>query len=231
MSHEKYITDKLSHRLPSLLPDFVKEEAPVFEQFLRAYFEFLESEILVLETQEDLDGILFEDGDGSMILEPSTVSPSPDKDNSKIILETTATNKNVNASPFKVGEYIYGETNSSVAKIKVINKNILYVDTIVGNGFSEKEIVEGRLGGQKGTVKSYKYNTIVANNKLLDFGDIDHTTEDFVKYFQKDFVPSLDLTGVPNKRIAIKHIRELYQKKGTEESIKFLMRILYGDCY
>lgn len=229
MSHEKYITDKLSHRLPSLLPDFVKEEAPVFEQFLKAYFEFLESEILVLETQEDLDGILFEDGDGSMLLEPSTVSPSPDKDDSKIILETTSTNPNINASPFKVGEYIYGETNSSVAKIRVINGNILYIDTIVGNGFSEQEVVEGRLGGQKGTVKSFKYNTIVANNKLLDLGDIDHTTEDFIKYFQKDFVPSLDLTGVPNKRIAIKHIRELYQKKGTEESIKFLMRILYGQ--
>jgi hypothetical protein len=229
MSHEKYVIDSLSQRLPGLLPEFVREEAPVFEQFLKAYFEYLEHEILTLESQSDIDGILLEDGDGSMLLEPSTVLPDPDAESSKIVFERTATNTNSNADPFKPGEYIYGKTNGSVAKIDLINGNTLFISSISGIGFSNGEIVEGRDGGQTGTVSSYKQNTIVANNRLLDMGDIDHTSEEFIQYFQKDFVPSLDLTNVPNKRLAIKHIKELYQTKGTEESVKFLMRILFGQ--
>jgi len=229
MSHEKYVIDSLSQRLPGLLPEFIREEAPVFEQFLKAYFEYLEHEILTLESQSDIDGVLLEDGDGSILLEPSTVLPDPDAENSKLVFERTATNSNSNADPFKPGEYIYGKTNGSVAKIDLVNGNTLFITSISGIGFSNGEIVEGRDGGQTGTVSTYKQNTIVANNRLLDMGDIDHTSEEFIQYFQKDFVPSLDLTNVPNKRLAIKHIKELYQTKGTEESVKFLMRILFGE--
>jgi hypothetical protein len=229
MSHQEYISEKLSHRLPSLLPEHLREESPALEQFLRAYFEFLESEILVLESQSDLDGVALEDGLGSLLLETATVSPSPDQDISKVINERSATNTNSDADPFVVGEYIYGKNNGAVSRIDVINGNILYVKTVSGNGYSPKEVVEGRDGGQTGIVKSYKENTITASNKLLDYSDVDHTTEDFLDYFQKDFVPSLDLRNVVNKRLTIKNIKDLYKKKGTQESIKFLMRLLFGQ--
>jgi len=229
MSHEKYVIDKLSQRLPNLLPDFVKEESPIFEQFLKAYFEYLEAEILVLKSQSEIDGILLEDGDGSILLEPATVSPSPDQNVSKIKTESSSANTNPTASPFVVGEYIYSETNGSVAKIEVISGNTLYIRSISGTGFSKLETIKGRDGNQTAIVQTYKQNTISANNRLLDIGDVDHTTEDFLEYYQRDFVPSLDLTNVPNKRLAIKHIKELYQTKGTEESAKFLMRILFGE--
>ena len=94
---------------------------------------------------------------------------------------------------------------------------------------SSAEKIEGREGLQTATVLKYKENSILANNRLLDYSDIDHTTEDFIQYFQKDFIPSLDLANIPNKRTVIKHIKDLYQKKGTEESVKFLMRVLYQD--
>ncbi len=75
MSHEKYVKERLSHRLPSLLPEYLREEAPAFEAFLKAYFEFLESEVLVLTSQSDIDGLLLEDGTGSALFESATVSP------------------------------------------------------------------------------------------------------------------------------------------------------------
>lgn len=229
MSHQEYISEKLSHRLPSLLPEHLREESPALEQFLRAYFEFLEAEILVLESQSDLDGVALEDGQGSLLLETATVSPSPDQDISKVINERSATNTNSDADPFVVGEYIYGKSNGAVSRIDVINGNILYVKTVSGNGYSPKEVVEGRDGGQTAIVKSYKENTITASNRLLDYSDVDHTTEDFLDYFQKDFVPSLDLRNVVNKRLTIKNIKDLYKKKGTQESVKFLMRLLFGQ--
>ena len=229
MSHEKYVIDRFSQRVEALLPEFLRDEAPNFVSFVKAYFEFLESEILTLESQSPLDGVKLEDNAGSILLEPATVTPSPDANTSRVVSETHQGNDVGNADSFKVGEYIYGQTNGSVARIEVINGNTLYIKTVSGNGFSSAEKIEGREGLQTATVLKYKENSILANNRLLDYSDIDHTTEDFIQYFQKDFIPSLDLANIPNKRTVIKHIKDLYQKKGTEESVKFLMRVLYQD--
>ena len=51
MAHEKHIVDRLSTRLPSLLPEHIREDSPIFEMFLGAYFEYLESEIIVLSSK------------------------------------------------------------------------------------------------------------------------------------------------------------------------------------
>lgn len=226
MAHEKHIVDRLSTRLPSLLPEYIRDEAPVFELFLQSYFEYLESEILVLSSQEDLTGIRLEDGtseeESRILLELGTDTSAPDILTSRLIQEGER-------DPFKVGEYIYGERSGSVAKIKVINGKTLIVDTISGTGFSETETIRGRDGDQTGVVQSYKENQVVANNRLLDYSDIDQTLETFLKYFQKDFIPSLDLKETQNPRLTLKNIGTLYKQKGTADSVKFLMRLLYGE--
>ena len=198
MSHDKLAKERLSYRLPSLLPEYLREEAPAFEAFLKAYFEFLESEVLVLKSQSDIDGLLMEDGQGSVLFESATIAPSPDENSSKILYEGTETNPVTSADPLSIGEYIVGSTGLSVAKIEVINGNTLYLKSIKGNGFAEGETITGRKGGQTAVVKSFKENSILANNRLLDYSDIDNTTEDFLTYFQKDFMPSLDLAVLNN---------------------------------
>ena len=65
-SHAHNKVDKLSDRITSLVPDFIQDEAPVFEQFLKAYYEFLEAEVLTLSSQGDIDGIQLEDDTGSL---------------------------------------------------------------------------------------------------------------------------------------------------------------------
>jgi len=233
MSHSEYASNRISQRLSSLLPEHVRDDAPNFVHFLKAYFEFLESEIITLKSQQEIEGIALEDGLGSVLLEPATVSPSPDKDTSKILNEKTT--KPVGskikeyASPFTVGEYIYGRESGTVAKINVTNGDILYVKSISGSGFTIEETIEGRNSLQTGVVKTYKENSILANNRLLDYSDIDHTTEHFLEYFQKDLIPAIDIKKLENKRLTIKNINDLYQKKGTEDSVKFLMRLLYGQ--
>ena len=82
MSSDVSNVDKLSDRITSLVPDFVQEEAPVFEQFLKAYYEFLEAEVLVLESQGDIDDILLEgDSVGHVLLETRTNPAAPDAEN------------------------------------------------------------------------------------------------------------------------------------------------------
>lgn len=229
MSHDKYLKDRLSYRIPSLLPEYLRDESPALEAFLKAYFEFLEAEVLVLESQSAIDCVSLEDGTGGVLFENATVSPSPDEDSSKILYERTAANPNQDAGPLSIGEYLVGSTSKSVAKIEVINGNTLYLKSISGNGFAKGETVTGRKSNQTAVVKSYKENSILANNRLLDYSDIDNTTEDFLDYFQQDFMPSIDLATLKNKRLTIKNIQDLYKKKGTAESVQFLMRVLYGQ--
>ena len=226
MAHENHIVDRLSTRLPSLLPEHIREDAPVFEMFLQAYFEYLESEIIVLSSVKELEGIRLEDGTSEsaakILIETGTASAEPDVATSKIVHESEF-------EPFQIGEYIYCEKSGSIAKIKVINGLTLYVDTISGTGFSESETITGRDGKLTGVIKTYKENQIVANNRLLDYSDIDQTLETFLKYFQKDFIPSLDLKETQNARLTLKNIGTLYKQKGTADSVKFLMRLLYGQ--
>lgn len=220
--------DRLTDRLPNLLPDFVMDEAPVFEQFLKAYFEFLETEILTLSSQGDLDEILLEDGQGFLLVEEKTVEPTPDVSTSRLLHEQAKT-------PFEIGDYIVGSKTGSVAEIKIINGNTFYIETISGNGFDSGETVSKRyrrdLGEetQTGVVSTYKHNTILANNQLLNYSDVDNTTEEFLDYFQKDFIPSLDIDDTKDARLTIKNIGDLYQKKGTAESLQFLLRVLFGQ--
>ena len=222
-------SESLQDRLGTILPDFIREEAPVFESFLNAYTEYLESEIITLESQETIDTLLLEDGVSSMVLETSTVSPSPDQDSSKIAFESTVTNTNQTASPFTEGEYIVGSKSKSVAKINVIHGNTLHISSVLGEGFSSGEKITGRESNQIGVIGSYKQNALEANNRLLQTSDIDTTSEEFLQYFQNDFIPSLDIGDTANKRLTIKHIKDLYQNKGTADSVKFLMKLLYGQ--
>jgi len=223
--------ERLSDRLPNLLPDFVKDEAPIFEQFLKSYFEFLEAEILTLSSQGDLEGILLEDNNGDILLEEGTVKPAPDSDSSYLL-------NYQNTTPFEKGQYIVGSKTGSVAEILTINGNNFYIKTIEGNGFDKGETVTARMNepigsvtqtGNSGVVEKHKHNTVLANNQLLNYSDIDNTTEEFLDYFQKDFIPSLDIDETKDARLTIKNINDLYQKKGTAESLQFLLRLLYGQ--
>lgn len=71
-----------------------------------------------------------------------------------------------------------------------------------------------------------------------DYKDIDKTPELFVNFFRtqylKDFPENLTLdkqSGTPlNIKTLIKNISQFYSSKGTEKSIKFLLKILY-DSY
>ena len=81
--------------------------------------------------------------------------------------------------------------------------------------------------------KSNNPNLIHYN--LENYKDIDNVPEYIVDYFRKELIPNFDLnlakdrqTGESlNERVLIKHIKEFYDSKGTENSIKFLFRILF----
>ena len=64
---------------------------------------------------------------------------------------------------------------------------------------------------------------------LEDIRDIDNTVNMFVEYFSREVLQSIPREVISDKRFLAKHIKDLYLSKGTEDSYKFLFRILYNE--
>ena len=67
------------------------------------------------------------------------------------------------------------------------------------------------------------------SKKLLDYRDIDNTTDQFLTYFKKEFLPNFPEEVLSDKAKLVKNIRSFYRKKGTPEALKFLFRVVYGE--
>lgn len=66
---------------------------------------------------------------------------------------------------------------------------------------------------------------------LLNYKDIDSTTNDFIDYFINDFLQYFPQDALISKSSAVKVARQLYQSKGTPASYQFLFRILYNSDF
>jgi hypothetical protein len=74
-------------------------------------------------------------------------------------------------------------------------------------------------------------NATYQGRNLLDYDDIDETTNDFLQYYVNDFLPYFPQDALADKKKAIKIARELYKTKGTPASYQFLFRALYNSDF
>lgn len=63
---------------------------------------------------------------------------------------------------------------------------------------------------------------------LLDYKQVDSTTDQFIDYFKRDFLPYFPDTIALDEKKLLKVANKFYKKKGSEESVKFLFRVLYN---
>ena len=83
------LNDRITDQLHELLPEYMNEEGQGFKQFITAYFDFLEKGILIFEQGTDLETVGLEDGEGSVLQETETFSPSP-LEKAKLLFEQNA---------------------------------------------------------------------------------------------------------------------------------------------
>jgi hypothetical protein len=65
------------------------------------------------------------------------------------------------------------------------------------------------------------------SKNILNYVDIDETLDEFVQYFLNDFLPYIPVEISTDKRKLLKISKQFYQSKGTENSYKFLFKVLY----
>jgi hypothetical protein len=65
--------------------------------------------------------------------------------------------------------------------------------------------------------------------ELENLGDIDETLDEFVEYFADQFLQSVPKSLVVDKRIIIKHAKEIYLAKGTPKAYDLLFRMMFNE--
>ncbi len=111
-------------------------------------------------------------------------------------------------------------------------------------GFLSDDLVEILTGdnGYTGELKVVDYiqNATLSSKNLWNLQDIDRTLDDYVDFFMKEYLEGFPLT-FPNKfestdidvaefkKFLVKHSREFYQSKGTEDSFKYFFRTIFNE--
>jgi hypothetical protein len=214
------LTNKLSPLLEGQVPDFIQADHPVFVQFLKSYFEYLEAGELRVDVVID-----------NLLLELETESFVLDSDDNKVVLED-ATDETT--GKFVVGETITGATSKATATILVDDlgnstKPRLFITS--QQQFQTGETITGGTSGSTGTIVRYRANPVQNLQQLLEYANVDITIYDFLDQLRDSFmnaIPKELATGV-NQRNLIKNIRELYRAKGTSEGHKIFMRMLLDE--
>ena len=67
-------------------------------------------------------------------------------------------------------------------------------------------------------------NAVKQTRSIQNNIDIDRTVDSFVEYFRKEFMISIPSSVLADKRLLVKHIREFYRSRGSQESYRFLFR-------
>ena len=222
--------EKISSLISSQLPDFVVDDHPQFVQFLKTYFQFMESAMLQVTSIESTDGVALESEtglqdnlllDGSKITSERTQSDAGDK----IIYEDTT------YGSFTVGETITGLTSKATAKVIAEDLANGKIFITAQDRFFLNEIITGNDSGAQAVINNYRPNPVNNVQQLTNFRDPDKVISNFLTNFRDEFLKTIPETlanGI-DKRSLIKNIKSLYRMKGTQKGHELFFRILFNQ--
>ena len=218
--------DKISTLINSQVPDFVLEDHPLFLDFVKAYYQLMESAEITLTNIGDPDHLVLEGTTaGKIVIDGTNVSKDDNGDN--VLLEDTSYGDFIN------GETITGATSGATTTILIEDVDDgarLFVTH--NNKFIDGELITGSSSGAEATINRYTANPIQNIQQLLDYADVDKTIARFLTNFRNAF-----LTSVPDKihegierRNLTKNIKSLYQAKGTKRASEIFFKLLLNEA-
>ena len=69
----------------------------------------------------------------------------------------------------------------------------------------------------------------VEENALENIRNIDDTVDMFIEYFERELLHPLPKAVIADKRLLLKHIKDIYSSKGNIKSYEFLFRVLFNE--
>ena len=217
--------DKISNLINSQVPDFVLEDHPLFLDFVKAYYQLMESAEIKLTNIGDPDHLVLEGTTAAKILLNGT-NVSKDDGDDNVLLEDTS------YGDFQNGETITGATSGATTTVLIEDVDgggRLFVAH--QNKFIEGELITGSSSGAEATIGKYRANPVQNIQQLLDYADVDKTISGFLSKFRNSFLTSVPdtLHGDIDKRQLVKNIKSLYQAKGTKRASEIFFKLLFNE--
>ena len=218
--------DKISNLIESQVPDFVLEDHPLFLDFVKAYYQLMESAEIQLTNIGDPDHIVLEGTTaGKTVIDGTNINKDDSGDN--FLLEDTS------YGDFQNGETITGSTSGATATILIEDVDAgarLFVTH--QNKFIEGELITGSTSAAQATIGKYRANPVQNIQQLLDYADVDKTIQGFLTKFRNSFLTSIpdSLHSSVDKRNLIKNIKSLYQSKGTKRASEIFFKLLFNEA-
>ena len=211
------LNNKLSPLIEGQVPDFVQSDHPVFVEFLKDYYKFLEAGELTISTTTDY--IALETSSSSYIID--------EVESDRVVTEIGAGTTGF----FVQNEIITGETSGATATVLVDDSRNARLFISSQQKFITGETITGGTSGSEGTVTRYRANPVQNIQQMLEYADVDNTIFDFLDKMKESFMVDIpdDLASGVSKRDLLKNIKDLYAAKGTSEGHKLFMRILLGE--
>ena len=213
-NNDNVLNNKVSNHIQTQLPEFIQADHPVFSQFVKFYYQFLESAEItfsevnnyVREETQSVNFILDENGD-QIVLEDSEVK-------------------------FEIGETVTGQTSGATAKVLVddIDDNKrLFISS--QSQFIIGEVVSGATSNASGTLQTYRPNPVSSIQQLLNYSNVDATLYTFLDRFRDSFLEGIidNVDAGVDKRKLVKNIRDLYLAKGTKKGHELFFRLLLNE--
>ena len=222
--------EKISTILNSQLPEFVVADHPKFAEFLKVYYQLLESAELSITTIENTDGILLQSETGqvnNLVLNSSRRDTARTllDEGDKILLEESDYGK------FTRGETITGQTSKATAVVLVedVVNNRLIISA--QDKFLDNEKLVGNDSGAMAVISNYRPNPVNNISDLINFRDPDKVVDHFLTNMRNEFLATLPenlALGIDKKKL-IKNIKSLYRSKGSVRGHEMFFRILFGE--
>ena len=195
MADEKSkFTKKVSPLIEGQVPDFVQADHPVFVDFVKDYFQFLEAGRLTVTLT--INYIVQETASTSYILDET--------DGERIVTEIGEGT----LGQFVVGETITGGTSNATAKVLVEDSRNTYIYVTGQQKFITGETITGGTSSSTATVDEYRGNPIQNIQQMLEYANVDNTLFDFLNQMRDQFLVSIpeNLASGLDKRKLIKNI-------------------------
>ena len=222
--------DKISTILNGQLPEFIVADHPKFADFLKSYYQLLESAELQIKDIQTTVGVLIETETGqenNIVFNATRIGSAITNidEGDKILLEETTYGK------FIVGETVKGLTSGAEAKVlsEDLNQNRLFISA--NDKFKSDEVIEGLESKASATIVNYRPQPVNNISDLVNFRDPDKAIESFLNNFRNEFLATLPevLDNEVDKRNLIKNVKNMYRAKGTAAGHELFFRLLFNE--
>ena len=201
MSFEKYV----SNLIENMFPDHYKENGPILVEFVKKYYEWLESKT------------------------PSRnnwINPN------RSYVDITINSANViGFEAYFTENYANGDQIAIATDRTTGDFEVYTINQISNNTFLTLTTDKLPLSSVKKTLHAtvtQKGNPVYLTRRFMEIQDIDETFEEYLIYFKEKYLKGLQFDTLTNTRKLIKHSLDLYRSKGTERSIDLLYKIVFG---